>query len=228
MGNRTSVTDGGTVDYNSNCLNQYTSVGGSPYNYDENGNMTRDDDLYYYYYDCESRLLDVNDMNNNPVSSYSYDYLGRRVKKTIHDSQTTIHYTYDGDQVIAEYDSNDVLLRKFIYGPGIDEPICMIDVADGNAVYYYHFDGLGSIVAITDPNGTFVETYEYDVYGEPTIWDVNAMEIVESSVVGNPYMFTARRYDSETSLYYYRARYYNPYIGRFLQTDPIGNERNCQ
>jgi len=38
----------------------------------------------------------------------------------------------------------------------------------------------------------------------------------------NPYLFTGRRFDRETGLYYYRARYYNPYIGRFLQTDPVG------
>jgi RHS repeat-associated protein len=98
----------------------------------------------------------------------------------------------------------------------------MIDVAGGNTVYYYHLDGLGSVVALTDVNGTFVEYYEYNVFGEPTIWDVNAMEIVDSSVVGNPFMFTGREYDSETGLYYYRARYYKPSIGRFLQTDPIG------
>jgi RHS repeat-associated protein len=67
-----------------------------------------------------------------------------------------------------------------------------------------------------------VEYYEYNVFGEPTIWDTNTMEIVESSAVGNPFMFTSRRYDDETGLYYYRFRYYDPYIGRFLQTDPIG------
>lgn len=77
------------------------------------------------------------------------------------------------------------------------------------------------MIALTDTSGTFAEYYEYDVFGEPTIWDANAQEIVESSVVGNPFMFTGRRYDSETGLYYYRARYYDPYIGRFLQTDPI-------
>jgi RHS repeat-associated protein len=77
------------------------------------------------------------------------------------------------------------------------------------------------VAALTDVNGTFVEYYEYNVFGEPAIWDVNTMEIVESSVVGNPYMFTGREYDSETGLYYYRARYYSPKLGRFLQTDPI-------
>jgi len=56
-----------------------------------------------------------------------------------------------------------------------------------------------------------VEAYSYDVFGEPNT----------TSSLGNPYMFTGRRYDSETALYYYRARYYAPWIGRFLQTDPV-------
>jgi len=77
------------------------------------------------------------------------------------------------------------------------------------------------VAALTDVNGTFVEYYEYNVFGEPTIWDVNAMEIVESSVVGNRFMFTGREFDSETGLYYYRARMYSPQTGRFLQVDPI-------
>jgi RHS repeat-associated protein len=112
-------------------------------------------------------------------------------------------------------------MRKFIYGPGIDEPICMVDVADSNAVYYYHFDGLGSVVALSDVNNVIVESYSYDVFGAPTIYDANYIEISKSAV-GNPYMFTARRADDETALYYYRARYYAFDIGRFLQTDPVG------
>lgn len=88
----------------------------------------------------------------------------------------------------------------------------MIDVADSNTVYYYHFDGLGSVAALSDTNADIVERYSYDVFGEPNrVSDVN-----------NPYMFTGRRYDSETANYYYRARYYKPAIGRFLQTDPWG------
>jgi RHS repeat-associated protein len=89
----------------------------------------------------------------------------------------------------------------------------MIDLADSNAVYYYHFDGLGSVVALTDSNGTCVQTYEYSVYGHVAASDPNHP---------NPFMFTGRQFDVETGLYYYRARYYNPYLGRFLQTDPVG------
>ena len=189
-------------------MNQYTSVGGTNYSYDENGNLTNDG-TYKYYYDCDNRLTDVNDQNGDPVATYKYDYKGRRISKTV--GGTTTKYCYDGDEVIAEYESN-ALVRKYVYGPYIDEPICMI--VSGVGSYYYHYDGLGSVAALSNSSGNTVERYSYDVFGEPNT----------TSNVGNTYMFTGRRYDSETGLYYYRARYYNPAIGRFLQADPIGYE----
>jgi hypothetical protein len=112
--------------------------------------------------------------------------IGRRIKKTVYGSPDVItKYCYDGDQVIAEYDGSDTLLQKFIYGPGIDEPICMIDVDGGDIVYYYHFDGLGSIAALSDVNNIIVERYSYDVFGASTIYDVNKTEISQSAI-GNP------------------------------------------
>jgi RHS repeat-associated protein len=141
---------------------------------------------------------------------YKQDVAGRRVEKKV-DGYST-RYVYDGPQVIAEYDGNNNLLRKYIYGPGIDQPVCMIEVADSKT-YYYHYDALGSVVALSDSSGSTVETYEYSVYGEVYASDPNNP---------NPYMFAGRRFDVEIGLYYNRARYYNPYAGRFLQVDPIG------
>lgn len=215
LDNWLQTDDGTTVtSYSHNELNQYINVGpvGNQvtYEYDNNGNLTFDG-IYKYKYDCENRLTDVNDQNDVPVASYEYDYAGRRISKTV--SGTTTKYCYDGAQVIAEYE-NDTLARKFIYGPGTDEPICIIDIADNNTVYYYHFDGLGSVIALSDVNNVVIEQYSYDVFGEPNT----------TSSIGNPYMFTGRRLDSETYNYYYRARYYQPQIGRFLQTDPIRYE----
>ncbi|MBW7989771.1 MAG: hypothetical protein FVQ84_07125 [Planctomycetes bacterium] len=138
--------------------------------------------------------------------------LCRRIKKKV--DNYTIRYVYDGGNVIGEYDINDNLLRKYIHGVRVDELVCMIDVADSNAVYYYHYDALGNVVALSDSAGDTVQKYEYSVYGQVAVSDPN--------FITNPYMFTGRRFDYETGLYYYRARYYNPYIGRFLQTDPIG------
>ena len=87
-------------------------------------------------------------------------------------------------------------------------------MADNNAAYYYHFDGLGSVVALSDSNGDSCQSYEYSAYGQVAASDPN--------FIANPYMFTGRRFDIETGLYYYRARYYNPHIGRFMQTDAVG------
>jgi len=75
-----------------------------------------------------------------------------------------------------------------------------------------HYDGLGSVVALSDAAGDTVQLYEYSVYGQVAASDPNHP---------NPFLFTGRRFDTDTGLYYYRARYYNPYIGRFLQTDPL-------
>lgn len=80
------------------------------------------------------------------------------------------------------------------------------------ARYYYHFDGSGSVVALSNSSGSIAEQYSYDCFGTP-----NA-----ASTLGNRFMFTGREYDSETGLYFFRARFYKPSIGRFLQTDPVG------
>ncbi len=150
--------------------------------------------------------------------TYVYDPAGRRIAKAI-DGDVAVRYLYDGIYCIAEYDGDDVLLRKFIYGPGVDQPICMVEASGTYAgAYYYHFDGLGSVVALSDADGETVQTYEYSVYGEPAASDPNHP---------NPFLFTARRFDRETGLYHYRARAYNPFIGRFLQTDPANSGMNA-
>ena len=144
---------------------------------------------------------------------YTYDAFGRRIAKSYNEELIT-SYVYDGDSCIAEYDLNGNLKRKYIFGPCTDEPICMIEAGSSYAgTYYYHFDALGSVVALTNSSGNTVEVYEYSVFGQVGASDPNHP---------NRFMFTGREFDKETGLYYYRARYYNPQIGRFLQTDPVG------
>ena len=79
--------------------------------------------------------------------------------------------------------------------------------------FYYHFDGLGSVVALSNNVGEIEISYTYDAFGYP---------YVLLSSFPQEYRFTGRKYDYETGNYYYRARYYNPRIGRFLQPDPVG------
>ena len=166
------------------------------------------------------------------VAAYTYDPAGRQIAKSI-DGDLAVQYgaacpelvEWDGSQCIAEYDADDALLRTFIYGPGIDQLHSarsgqanrMIETAESNAAYYYHFDALGSVIALSDDEGDTVVTYEYDAFGVPASSDPNHP---------NSFLFTGRRYDSETGLYHYRARAYNPYIGRFLQLDPAKQGMN--
>ena len=95
-------------------------------------------------------------------------------------------------------------------GPGMDEPL---SIEKNGEVYYYHADGLGSIVALTDGGGKVAQSYEYGAFGG--LHD-------RMNAIKQPYAFTGREYDSETGLYYYRARYYDAEVGRFISRDPIG------
>jgi len=88
-----------------------------------------------------------------------------------------------------------------------------IIVEKNNQTYYYHADGLGSIIAISGQTGALVQTYDYDSFGNPK---------TTTQTVTQPYTYTAREYDPETGLYFYRARQYDARTGRFLQKDPIG------
>ena len=96
-----------------------------------------------------------------------------------------------------------------------------------NSHNFYHYDGLGSVVALSKYDSTLgsaviVERYQYSPFGITTIYNADKTQEFDESQYGNPYMFTGRRFDPETGLYYYRMRYYSPDLGRFLQPDPIG------
>ena len=80
--------------------------------------------------------------------------------------------------------------------------------------YFYHADGLGSITSLTDGSGQLAASYVYDSFGNLT---------ASTGAITNPFQYTGREFDSETGLYYYRARYYDPVIGRFLSEDPLGS-----
>jgi RHS repeat-associated protein len=85
---------------------------------------------------------------------------------------------------------------------------------------YYHHDGLGSTVVLTDTSGNTVESYTYDVFGTVSIFDTSGFP-QSSSTAGNRFLYTGREFVKEVNLYDYRNRVYSAEIGRFLQTDPI-------
>ncbi|MFO0700131.1 MAG: RHS repeat-associated core domain-containing protein [Nitrospira sp.] len=212
VGNRTTA---GNV---TNAGNQLTADATHAYQYDDNGNLTRKTLLAtgnytQYTYDAENRLVKVEDFlagASTPAftSTYRYDGLGRRIEK-VADGQTK-RYIYDGEDILLEYDGANVLQARYTHGPGIDEPIA---VTKGGSTYFYHQDGLGSVRDLTHATGGTAKSYAYDSYG-------NVLE--SSGTVEQPYSYTGREFDAESGLYYYRARYYDPTTGRFLQKDSVG------
>ncbi len=160
-----------------------------------------------YQYDYENRLTKTTKPDGDVVE-YKYDPFGRRIGKNVNGVIT--RFVYDREDILFELNANNNIVTEFVHGPGIDEPIAMIK---GGGTYYYHADGLGSIIAITDANRNVVQRYEYDSFGNITyMQDPNFKQ---------PYTYTGREYDEESGLYYYRARYYDAKIGRFLQKDPF-------
>jgi len=125
-------------------------------------------------------------------------------------------YLYDGDDIIAILDEQNQVIATITHDENIDTPL---SITNANGTFYYHRDHQGSIVALTDSSGQIVESFQYDNhYG--TI--INHTKTIETN---NPYAYTGREFDT-SELYYYRARYYDPTIERFISEDPIGFESN--
>lgn len=212
LGNRTTVTaDGTTTNYAHNNMNAYTTVDNETMQYDGKGNMTSDG-THTYQYNYRNRMISV---DNGSIATYQYDALDRRICKTI--TTDTIQYYYRGVQCIEEWYASDPLVTSYIYGNSIDD---ILFIHRNSQDYYFHKNHLVSVMAITDNNGFLVETYDYDPYGFPTIFNATGVEVVNSTI-GNTIMFTGREYDHETGLYYYRTRIYNIQQGRFMQHDPL-------
>ncbi len=219
-GNRLSVANGVTIGSTSNNMNQYETVGDVTYRYDANGNTTQKvtpEGIIYYSYDYENRLIKV--ITPARTINYKYDAYGRRIEKNI--AGIITGYLYDGADVILEIDANGNTIAKYVHGARIDEILSATRYTPSAITHYYHYNALGSVTEITDSSGELVEKYSYDAYGEVSITDGQGKPLSESGL-SNPYFFTGRRLDTETGLYYYRARYYDPDLGRFLTTDPIG------
>lgn len=94
-------------------------------------------------------------------------------------------------------------------GPGVDDRIAHVEISTGSKTCY-HTNHQGSVIVMTDNAGNINQNMAYDEYGNGF------------ASIGERFGYAGRRFDPETGLYYYRARYYSPQLGRFLQVDPIG------
>lgn len=216
------------VAYTPDALNRYSAIGGNPApSYDLNSNLLTWGSAASrntYTYDSENRLRSAA-VTGGTSASYDYDALGRRISKTVGvaPSAVSTYYLLDGDEEIAEYSSGGSVLRRYIMGPAVDDRIATTEtgVTSLPPKIYYHVNHQGSVIAMTNSAGSATgcatgvncQKMAYDEYG---------MLGSGSVVTGQPYRYTGRRFDTESNLYYYRARYYAPELGRFLQVDPVG------
>jgi RHS repeat-associated protein len=247
-GNRQQVTDSSnpTATYAANNINQYSSVSGCSITNGLEHEVSSfqgptDPGAVTYTYINDEHLKQVSDTSGNTYYLY-YDALGRCVKRTliipapasINTTTTTTYYIYDGDKPIVEYSSTGIVGRN-VYGKGIDEVLMRTDpgVNGGNAFYYAH-DHEGSVTHLLDgrstpssQTGNVIEQYKYDAFGAPTFYDVNNTQI-NSTAYDNRFLFTGREYAASYpgtyvpafTFYEYRARAYNPTLGRFVSEDP--------
>lgn len=192
----------GTTSYADNNLNQYTSAGGVTQSYDARGNLTTGGQTYDIY----NRLTGV---SSGP--SLAYDPVGR-LHETVAPGAppTTTRFLYSGAQIVAEYDGSNVLQRRFVPGPGIDEPIAWYEGSGTSDRRWLIADERGSVIAVTNSAGAASAINTYDEYGIPG-----------GSNAGR-FQYTGQAWLPEVALYHYKARAYSPTLGRFLQADPIG------
>jgi RHS repeat-associated protein len=190
--------------------------------YDANGNLTEKrhadnaSDVTTYQWNSENRLTSLN--APGILASFQYDSMGRRITKTVNGQTTT--YLYDGLQAIGEIQptANGTNISTNLTGLNLDEAIARYtQIANNNAVTgeksnTYLTDLLGSVIAQARADQSMESRYAYSAYGEVSIQGTGDQNAIQ---------YTARENDN-TGLYFYRARYYDPVLNRFISSDPIG------
>ncbi len=157
-----------------------------------------------YTWDARNRLTGISGPSG--TASFKYDALGRRIEKTVNGQ--TVQYLYDGNQAIAELQGS-AIGATYLTGLQIDEVLARYGASGDRTLIA---DALGSVLAQTDGAGAVQTQYSYSPYGETQ---------TSGTADGNPVQYTGREND-QTGLYYYRARYYDPQLKRFISEDPIG------
>jgi RHS repeat-associated protein len=194
----------GIKAYTVDGLNQLTTAAGATIAYGDNrGNLTNDG-ARAFVYDLENRMISA---SGAPGVTLSYDPVGRL--DTIVGSVTT-RLVYSGPDLIEETDAANNTQRRYIPGPGTDEPIAWYEGATTGDRHFLLSDERGSVVALTNAYAVATTINAYDEYGVPAAYNQGRFQ------------YTGQAWIPEMGLYHYKARAYSPTLGRFLQTDPTG------
>jgi RHS repeat-associated protein len=195
----------GRNDYTPNNLNQYTQIDNQALSYDNNGNLTQYDG-WTYAFNGHNRLTSALKTGQN--LQLGYDPTGRLHSSTLNGTKT--HFLYDGDELVAEYNSSGTLLSRYVHGMAVDDPLVEYVGSGTNNSRYLLANEQSSIIAETSSTGSVLTVHRYGPFGEPQTSSTSR------------FRYTGQILLPGTELYYYKARVYHPKLGRFLQTDPIG------
>src|SRR3989337_663531 len=202
----TPVFTGGTTSYTYNAQkNRLLSAGSDSFTYDNERQLATGYGNTYTF-DYEHRLKTI---SGNCNAEYFYDGNGNRLKATR--NSTTTYYVYDlRGNLIADTDGNKNITRYYVHGLGLLSMVTPSDV-----VYTYHFNNIGSTIAITDSSQTMVNKYRYDPFGVIT----NQVE-----AVSQPFKYVGQYgvMAEANGFYYMVTRYYDSKVGRFISEDTIG------
>jgi fibro-slime domain-containing protein/RHS repeat-associated protein len=210
VGNRLTLTDNAvTTNYVHDGNNQLTSDGVSAYTYDANGNtLTRGAGIssVRYTYDARDKVATVTQPDNSTLS-YVYDADGNRVRSVGPNGAATnylVDPTTGTPEVVVETNGSGQVVASYTYGIGL------ISQRRSGVDSFYVSDALGSTRALTNSQGAVTDRYSYDAFGNTAS---------SSGTTVNSFLYTGQQRDDATGLYYLRARYYDPAIGRFLTSD---------
>ena len=180
-----------------NHLNQIVSATFGITTYDGRGNMTRAGNRTFSY-DIYNRLTAV---VNGTTTTYAYDAYGRLAR----DGAST-RLAWSGNQMIGEFSTTGAVLKRYVYGPGTDEVLVQYNGASTTSKQWLMADNKGSIIALTNTVGTVTAINTYDSYGMPGAANTGRFQ------------YTGQIWLAGARLYHYKARAYDPLMGRFLQT----------
>jgi len=209
VGNRTSWTGSPSGSGSYDLGMQLTTDGSYDYAYDAEGRLTQRRDratggITRYAWSDAGRLTSITAPNGAP-STYRYDAVGRRLEAK--DNGVVRRFVYSGWNLRNEFDGTNALRATFVAGLFPDS---VYEIVRDGARYYPLFDGVGSVTTLTDATGAAVGHVRYSAFGVPQ----------SSGVTENTVSFTGHQFDAATGLFYARARYYDPTVGRFLSQDP--------
>ena len=232
-GNWTSFTDQGNTETRThNEANEITAIDSNSVTYDEAGNLTQGpkpaaSGNQVYVYDGWNRLIQVKETGGSVIVTYEYDSRGNRIEKTV--GSDTYDYFHNEASQVVEVRLNDDTdpLERFVWDIGfVDTLVTAIRDTDTNGTIdqraFYLWDATRNTTAITFASwSTVAERIHYDAYGKAQFYTAS-WSTKSGTSYGVVNTFTGRELDTESGLYYFRARYYDPALGRFISRDPLG------